>query len=102
MTDRITTLTPNTQGYLTSSPERNKVLRNTYGLLSLSLLPTVAGAWLGVATGVGSMLNGIIGMLVYLGIAFGFIYALRKPRTRRPACRCCWALPSSWASCSPA
>ena len=29
MTDRITTLTPNTQGYLTSSPERNKVLRNT-------------------------------------------------------------------------
>ncbi len=80
MTDRITTLTPNTQGYLTSSPERNKVLRNTYGLLSLSLLPTVAGAWLGVATGVGSMLTGIIGMLVYLGIAFGFIYAIEKTK----------------------
>ena len=80
MTDRITTLKPNTQVYLTSSPERNKVLRNTYGLLSLSLLPTVAGAWLGVATGVGSMLNGIIGMLVYLGIAFGFIYAIEKTK----------------------
>ena len=32
--------------------QRNKVLRNTYLLLALSLLPTVLGAWLGVATGI--------------------------------------------------
>ncbi len=80
MTDRITTLTPNNQGYLVSAPERNKVLRNTYGLLSLSLLPTVAGAWLGVATGIGAMMTGLMGMLVFLGIAFGFIYAIEKTK----------------------
>jgi modulator of FtsH protease len=28
------------------------VLRNTYWLLALSLLPTVLGAWIGVATGI--------------------------------------------------
>ena len=30
---------------------QNRVLRNTYWLLALSMLPTIAGAWLGVATG---------------------------------------------------
>ena len=80
MTDRITTLTPNTQGYLVSDTQRNKVLRNTYGLLSLSLLPTVAGAWLGVATGIGSMMTGLMGMLVFLAIAFGFVYAIEKTK----------------------
>ncbi|MBK7004253.1 MAG: Bax inhibitor-1/YccA family protein [Burkholderiales bacterium] len=80
MTDRITTLSPNTQGYLVSDTQRNKVLRNTYGLLSLSLLPTVAGAWLGVATGIGNMMTGLMGMLVFLAIAFGFIYAIEKTK----------------------
>ena len=28
--------------------ERNRVLRNTYGLLALSMVPTVLGAWLGL------------------------------------------------------
>ena len=28
--------------------DRNRVLRNTYWLLALSLLPTVLGAWVGV------------------------------------------------------
>ena len=37
-------------GNSTSVAQRNKVLRNTYLLLALSLLPTVLGAWLGVAT----------------------------------------------------
>jgi modulator of FtsH protease len=40
-------------GYAVSTSEqRNKVLRNTYWLLALSLLPTVLGAWIGVATGI--------------------------------------------------
>ncbi len=38
--------------YATTAQERNRVMRNTYWLLSLSLLPTVLGAWLGVATGI--------------------------------------------------
>jgi modulator of FtsH protease len=32
--------------------EQHRVLRNTYWLLALSLLPTVLGAWIGVSTGV--------------------------------------------------
>jgi hypothetical protein len=31
--------------------ERNRVLRNTYWLLALSMVPTVLGAWIGVQTG---------------------------------------------------
>jgi FtsH-binding integral membrane protein len=33
---------------LVPAQERNRVMRNTYWLLALSLLPTVLGAWLGV------------------------------------------------------
>ena len=29
--------------------DRNRVLRNTYWLLAVSLLPTVLGAWIGVS-----------------------------------------------------
>jgi modulator of FtsH protease len=37
--------TADTFGGSISSAQRNKVLRNTYWLLAISLLPTVAGAW---------------------------------------------------------
>ena len=32
-----------------SVDQRNRVLRNTYWLLALSMVPTVLGAWLGVS-----------------------------------------------------
>jgi modulator of FtsH protease len=67
-------------GQLLSPAERNKVLRNTYWLLALSLLPTVLGAWIGVATGITAALNGILGLVVFLGGAFGFIYAIEKTK----------------------
>ena len=60
--------------------QRNKVLRNTYWLLALSLLPTVLGAWVGVATGITSSLSGGLGLVVFLGGAFGFIYAIEKSK----------------------
>lgn len=63
-----------------SSAQRNRVLRNTYWLLALSLLPTVLGAWLGVATGITKSLTGMLGMVVFLGGAFGFIYAIEKTK----------------------
>ena len=63
--------------------ERHKVLRNTYWLLALSLLPTVLGAWLGVATGITQSLRGGLGLIVFLGGAFGFMYAIEK--TKRSA-----------------
>ncbi len=63
-----------------SSAARNKVLRNTYWLLAISLLPTVAGAWIGVATGITAALSGMMGLVVFLGGAFGFIYAINKTK----------------------
>jgi modulator of FtsH protease len=48
-------------------------LRNTYWLLALSLLPTVLGAWIGVATGITAALSGGLGLVVFLAGAFGFI-----------------------------
>ena len=37
--------------------QRNRVLRNTYWLLALSLIPTVLGAWIGVSTGIFSTMS---------------------------------------------
>jgi len=67
-------------GHALSQAERNKVLRNTYWLLALSLLPTVLGAWVGVATGITASLTGFVGLVVFLGGAFGFIYAIEKTK----------------------
>jgi modulator of FtsH protease len=72
--------TADTFGGSISSAQRNKVLRNTYWLLAFSLLPTVAGAWLGVATGITAAMSGIMGLVLFLGGAFGFIYAINKTK----------------------
>lgn len=60
---------------------RNKVLRNTYLLLALSMVPTVMGAWLGVQLNF-SLFAGspFMGFLVFMAIAFGFIYAINKTK----------------------
>ncbi len=81
MNDRIQTVTPY-EGYgaVTTPEERNKVLRNTYWLLALSLIPTVLGAWVGVATGITRSLSGGLGLIVFLGGAFGFLYAIQKTK----------------------
>ena len=50
-----------------SAVQRNRVLRNTYALLALSMLPTVLGAWVGVATGITAGLTGFLGLVVFLG-----------------------------------
>ena len=60
--------------------ERNQVLRNTYWLLALSMVPTVLGAWIGVATGLTRALSPGIGAMVFLGGAFGFMYAIEKTK----------------------
>jgi len=67
-------------GFSTSSETRNRVLRNTYWLLALSMVPTVLGAWVGLATGVGAALSGGLGALVFLGGAFGFMFAIEKTK----------------------
>ncbi|BEP34911.1 Bax inhibitor-1/YccA family protein [Variovorax sp. V59] len=81
MNDRVTTL-DTSAGYGQALPqaERQRVLRNTYWLLALSMLPTVLGAWVGVATGITSSLTGGLGLMVFLGGAFGFMFAIEKTK----------------------
>ena len=67
-------------GHALPAAQRNRVLRNTYWLLALSMLPTVLGAWFGVATGITRGLTGGIGLIVFLGGAFGFMYAIEKTK----------------------
>ncbi len=60
--------------------ERNRVLRNTYWLLALSMVPTVLGAWIGVSTGIARALTPGVGLVVFLAGAFGFMYAIEKTK----------------------
>jgi modulator of FtsH protease len=60
---------------------RNRVLRNTYWLLALSMVPTVLGAYIGVTTGFSFFAGSpFIGLIAFLGIAFGFFYAIEKTK----------------------
>ena len=68
-------------GSAVSAESRNRVLRNTYWLLALSLIPTVLGAWLGVSTGIAkAFMGGWMGIVVFLGGAFAFMYAIEKTK----------------------
>ena len=60
--------------------QRNRVLRNTYWLLALSMVPTVLGAWVGVQTGIASAMSPGIGIVVVLAGAFGFMFAIEKTK----------------------
>jgi modulator of FtsH protease len=74
-------VTPAGYGYaLPSAQQRNRVLRNTYWLLALSLIPTVLGAWVGVSTGITRYMTGGLGLMVFLGGAFGFMFAIEKTK----------------------
>ena len=56
---------------------RNRVLRNTYWLLALSMIPTVLGAAIGVLFGV-PIPRGFMGALLFMAIAFGFFWGIEK------------------------
>ena len=60
--------------------ERNRVLRNTYWLLALSMVPTVLGAWIGVSTGITRSMGAGMSAIVFLAGAFGFMYAIEKTK----------------------
>ncbi|MBN8503295.1 MAG: Bax inhibitor-1 family protein [Burkholderiales bacterium] len=65
-------------GTVLDAAARNKVLRNTYALLAVSLIPTVLGAWVGVSTGVIASLGMGMSLILFLGISFGFMWAIEK------------------------
>ena len=79
MTDHVQT-TGRFGAAVSVASQRNRVLRNTYWLLALSMLPTVLGAWVGVATGITAGLTGFMGLIVFLGGAFGFMFAIEKTK----------------------
>jgi modulator of FtsH protease len=75
--NQTTTYDPIAPG-VSSVGERNRVLRNTYWLLALSMVPTVLGAWIGVATGIARAMSPGIGLVVFLVGAFGFMFVIER------------------------
>jgi modulator of FtsH protease len=60
---------------------RHKVMRNTYWLLALSMIPTILGAWLGVQMQFAFFPGSpMIGLLAFLAIAYGFIFAIERTK----------------------
>jgi modulator of FtsH protease len=67
--------------YVPAAPydARHAVLRNTYWLLALSMIPTVLGAAIGVGFHV-PVPTGILGFVLFLAMAWGFMYAIEKTK----------------------
>jgi len=61
--------------------QQNKVLRNTYMLLALSMVPTILGALLGVQFGF-SLFAGspMLSFVAFLAIAFGFMWGIERTK----------------------
>lgn len=61
--------------------QQNRVLRNTYALLALSMAPTIAGAVLGVQMKF-SFLAGspFIAFMLFLGVAWGFMWSIERSK----------------------
>ena len=71
---------PGYSGSGSLAPDRHRVLRNTYWLLALSMVPTVLGAWVGVSTGITAAMGGGLSVIVFLAGAFGFMYVIEKTK----------------------
>ena len=71
---------PIVSGSYAGQVARNKVLRNTYWLLALSLVPTVLGAFVGLKTGINSVIGGspAISAVIFLAGAFGLMYLIER------------------------
>lgn len=66
--------------YGASAVARNRVLRNTYWLLALSLIPTVIGAAVGLSSGFNQFMTASPGMstLVFFIGAFGLMFLVER------------------------
>ncbi|MBU1238010.1 MAG: Bax inhibitor-1/YccA family protein [Gammaproteobacteria bacterium] len=62
-----------------SALQTNRVLRNTYALLALSMVPTVLGALVGIQMQF-SFLAGspFMAFLLFIGVAWGFMWGIEK------------------------
>lgn len=60
---------------------RNKVLRNTFWMLGLTMIPTVVGAMIGMSTNFTFLAQSpIMGPLVMLAVMFGLMFAVSAAR----------------------
>ncbi len=67
------------QGAGTYAPQQNRVLRNTYMLLGLSMVPTVLGALAGIQMGFSFFAGSpLISFVLFMAIAFGFMWGIEK------------------------
>lgn len=57
---------------------RNRILRNTYMLLAISMIPTVVGAWLSLKLGLNQILSPGISMIVFFAGAFGLMFLIER------------------------
>ena len=78
MNERLQTAYAGQAGSGSLVEQRNSVLRNTYWLLALSLVPTVLGAWIGVRTGLMANLGMGVSTIIFLVGAFGLMFAIEK------------------------
>lgn len=67
------------QGSTEFVQQQNRVLRNTYLLLALSMLPTALGAFTGIQLGFSFFAGSpLISFLLFLGIAWGFMWGIER------------------------
>jgi FtsH-binding integral membrane protein len=62
------------------SLEQSRVLRNTYLLLALTMVPTVIGAWVGMATGGIILKHPVLSFLVLFAAVIGLQFAIAAHR----------------------
>ncbi|MBI4984450.1 MAG: Bax inhibitor-1/YccA family protein [Rhodocyclales bacterium] len=59
--------------------QQNRVLRNTYALLALTMVPTVIGALVGIQLGFSFFAGSpLLSFLLFLGVAFAFMWGIEK------------------------
>jgi modulator of FtsH protease len=80
MDPNLQTINMGYAGPIGSVEQRNRVLRNTYWLLALSMVPTILGAWIGVTTGFMATMGAGMSAILFLGGAFAFIFAIEKTK----------------------
>jgi modulator of FtsH protease len=75
-------LQPVSTGYgnVAVAPDSQKVLRNTYLLLALTMVPTIIGAWIGMQTAWILQSSPMLGFFVMLGSIIGLQYGIAAYR----------------------
>ena len=76
-TDR---LSPAASANVALAAQQNRVLRNTYLLLAISLVPTIAGAALGVSLGFRGFGAWWLNLAILMGVVMGFGFAIEKTK----------------------